>query len=153
MGRKKWNKLTQKKKEELSNKIVEKMDELTNLRDTFEQEFFFFDVLNNEIEDCFECDLECVSCSNEDRAMCMQNFRITNLYILKKVKMYEEGMYKFMFGIENWCKLFLNLLKKEIKSKDFDLPEEEIEDYEKIVKPSFEKQEIKIKDPCLDFYI
>jgi len=152
MGRKKWNRLSNEKKQELTDKIIAKMDELTKVKNDFEQEFDFFDAINNEIKDCFECNLDCSTCTNDDRAHCMQNFRVTSLYVLKKLKMYEMGMYKFMEGIESWCELFLKLLAKGINNKDSDISEEEIEEYEKIVKPPNNEREIDIKNPCLDFY-
>ena len=126
MGRTKWNKLTDEKKAEISSEIVVFMDEVTKKKDKFTQEFDFFDAINDEIKSLFECNGDCSTCSVEDVKHCLQNFRVANVYLVKKLKLYDQGLEKFMEGMEIWCKTFLKWLKA-----DSDI-EEEIEKTEEV---------------------
>jgi len=113
MGREKFNKLTDEQKEKIRKKILAKMDELTKMKEKFEQEFDFFDAINDEGISCFECNGKCMDCSLDDLKKCMQNFRMGNLFILKKLRLYEQGMEKYMEGLEVWSQTFLKWLQSD----------------------------------------
>ena len=121
MGRDKWNKLSKEKKEEISKGIVIYMDKVTDMKEKFDEEFDFMDAINDDLTSLFECDGNCTTCEIENVKACVRNFRIANVYILKKLKLYENGMEMFMEGLMNWCQTFLKWLQA-----DSDI-EEEIE--------------------------
>ena len=117
MGRESFNKLTDEQKDKIHDQILAKMDELTNMKATFEEEFDFFDAVNDEAISCFECNGKCPDCNLEDLKKCMFNFRQGNIFLLKKLKLYENSMDKFMEGIEIWCKTFLKWLQSDADIK------------------------------------
>jgi hypothetical protein len=113
MGRVKWNKLSPEKKKEISKEIVTYMDKVTNMKEKFDQEFDFFDAINDEINSLFECNMKCITCELEDVKTCLYNFRIANVYMLKKLKLYENSMSMFMEGIMSWCQTFNKWLQAD----------------------------------------
>jgi len=117
MGREKFNKLTDEEKEEIRKQIISKMDELTKMKEKFEQEFDFFDAVNDEIISCFECNGKCTGCDLEDLKKCMQNFRIGNIFFLKKLRLYENQMEIYMEGIQIWSETFLKWLQSDADIK------------------------------------
>ena len=113
MGRSKWNKLTPEKKSEISKKIVIYMNKVTDMKEKFDQEFDFMDALTDDLNSLFECDLECETCDIENIKSCVKNFRIANVYVLKKIKLYENSMSMFMEGIMQWCQVFVKWLQTD----------------------------------------
>lgn len=113
MGRVKWNKLSPEKKKEISQEIVIYMDKVTDMKEKFDQEFDFFDAINDEINSLFECDMDCITCDIENVKSCVRNFRIANVYMLKKIKLYENSMALFMEGIMSWCQTFNKWLQAD----------------------------------------
>jgi len=72
--------------EKLSIKIIE-------LRDNVLEEFDMLELVEDSIKDIFDCDLNCVTCSNDERGKCMQNFKKANLYWIRKIAQ-DEWMIK-----------------------------------------------------------
>ena len=117
MGREEFNKLTDKQKDEIHDQILAKMDELTEMKESFDEEFDFFDAVNDEVIGCFECNGICTSCTVEDLKKCVYNFRVGNVFLLKKLKLYENEMGKFMEGLILWSKTFLKWLQSDADIK------------------------------------
>ena len=113
MGRAKWNKLSPEKKEEISKNIIIYMDKVTDMKEKFEEEFDFMDALNDDLNSLFECDQDCETCNIENIKTCVYNFRIANVYMLKKLKLYENSMSMFMEGIMQWCQVFVKWLQTD----------------------------------------
>ncbi len=72
--------------EKLNKKIME-------LRDSVLEEFDMIELVEDSIKDVFACNLNCVTCSSIERGKCMQNFKKTNLFWLRKIAQ-DETMIK-----------------------------------------------------------
>ena len=72
--------------EELNKKILE-------LRDSVLEEFDMLELVEDSIKDVFDCNLNCVTCSNEERGKCLQSFKKANIYWLRKI-VQDEWMIK-----------------------------------------------------------
>jgi hypothetical protein len=66
---------------------------MMKLSESIEEEFDMMELIEDEIKDLFACDLNCVTCSDEDRGECMQKFKKANLYWIRKV-VQDERMIK-----------------------------------------------------------
>jgi len=90
MGRKEWNRLTKKGKEKLQEKLMDLQFKLTDLEDNYEKVYDLEETINDNIKSCLECDGDCTTCSEKDQANCLLNFRKANVFILAKLRSYEE---------------------------------------------------------------
>ncbi len=77
---------SKKEHEKLNNKILE-------LRDSILEEFDMLELVEDSIKDVFDCNLNCVTCSNEERGKCMQSFKKANIFWLRKIAQ-DEWMIK-----------------------------------------------------------
>jgi hypothetical protein len=75
-----------KEHERINIKILE-------LRDNILEEFDMLELVEDSIKDIFSCDLNCVTCSNDERGKCMQSFKKANIYWLRKISQ-DEWMIK-----------------------------------------------------------
>ena len=87
MGRKKFSGLSPEKKREISDKINAKINEITSLKKTYEENLDIFDAVNDEMKDLFECDLNCTTCDQNDLGNCLQNFRLANVFLQKQTRL------------------------------------------------------------------
>lgn len=67
-----------KEHEKINIKLIE-------LRDNVLEEFDMLELVEDSIKDIFSCDLNCVTCSNNERGKCMQDFKKANLYWIRKI--------------------------------------------------------------------
>ncbi|MHA1748707.1 MAG: hypothetical protein ACTSYF_08740 [Promethearchaeota archaeon] len=113
--------MSEDEKESFSKKILDAINEITRMRESYEEEKKIFDEINDKIQSLFECDLECTTCSPEDRAKCMQNFRVANIFLQKETRyvihvfneylnVFNEIIVKLVKSLEN---------KKEVKFNYF----------------------------------
>lgn len=109
--RKKWNEMSDKDKENLMEVIRERMLDLTEKRESLEEEYNCFEEINDQIQDTFECDMKCETCDEVDRARCMQSFRIANVYWIKKLRLYEDYFLKTLETSLDVLKELILLLK------------------------------------------
>lgn len=111
MGRKKWENLSKEEKKKFKQKIIKKMDELTNMKERFNEEYDFFEAVTDEAKDTFECNLDCTDCGINDIKKCVQNFRVANIYLLKLLKLDMASLHMFMEGLDSYMKALFQILK------------------------------------------
>ena len=90
MSRKRFNALDEDQKRKVGEQIIRKMDDIAAMKDSFLDEFDIFDAVNDEAKTLFECNMDCRDCTSEDRANCMQNFRVANVFLLKQIRQMEH---------------------------------------------------------------
>lgn len=86
MGRKKFEKFNDNKKKEIQKKIVDKINEITQLKKSYSENLDVFEAVNDEMKDIFECDLDCSTCGIDDRGKCLQSFRLGNVFFQKQCR-------------------------------------------------------------------
>jgi hypothetical protein len=94
------------------------MDEFTNIKPDLEDVLDKFEAFTDESKDMFECNLDCRDCSVEDLKACVQNFRMANVYILTKVKMYEQALETFIESLSYYVKSLLEILRYQIEDEE-----------------------------------
>ncbi len=104
MGRKKFNNFSKEKKEDISNKINGKINEITKLKKSYEKNLDIFDAVNDEMKSLFECDANCSTCDKNDIGKCMQNFRLANIFLQKQCR-------HLIHIIDNQIDAFANILE------------------------------------------
>lgn len=125
MSRKKWNSLSEEQKKKLYTKIMDKWDKLTEISPDLDNALDIFEAITDHTKDLFECNLDCSDCTLEDLKKCVQNFRQANIFMLGKIKTYEQGLEMFLTGLNLYVKTLLKILKYQIEDEDEE-PEEEI---------------------------
>lgn len=122
MGRKKWNALSTEEKKKFSNKLLESWDKFSKVKDKLTDQLDVFEAFTDEAKYLFECDLICTTCTVDDVKNCLYNFRQANFYMLTKIKMWEEGLDKFIEGLDGYMQTLLRILNYQI---DDEIKEEE----------------------------
>ena len=89
MARKKWNRLTDKGKDDLKKAIFDLQINLTDLEDNYDKVYDYEETINDNIKGLIECDQDCTTCTERDRAACLLNFRKANIFFLGKLRSYE----------------------------------------------------------------
>lgn len=128
MGRKKWNRLTERGKDSLAEKIIELQLKLTNIEDHWDHIYDLEETINDNIKTLLECNADCTSCTENDRASCLLNFRKANVFYLAKLKTYEEFFYDSVNFLINFLQGLYKSLKMEDDTMDDDEEEPEIID-------------------------
>ena len=73
--------------EKKSKKLHDRMMEISsNIR----EEFDCLEAVEDHIKDIFSCDLDCVTCTEDERALCMQTFKKANFFWIRKIIQDEE---------------------------------------------------------------
>ena len=120
MSRTKFNNLKEDEKRKIGEAILLKMNDLAAMKDKFLDEYDIFDAVNDEAKSLFECNMDCRDCTSEDRANCMQNFRVANVFLLKQIRQMEyiitEQMVTFHDLLLEISGIFSNVDKKEEKT-------------------------------------
>ncbi len=104
MGRKKFNNFSKEKKQDISDKINGKINEITSLKKSYEENLDIFDAVNDEMKTLFECDLNCSTCGPDDKGSCMQNFRLANVFLQRQCR-------HLIHIIDNQIDAFANILE------------------------------------------
>jgi hypothetical protein len=109
MGRKKWKRLTTRGKDEFKERMFGLQLKFTDIEDNWEKIYDLEECINDNLKTLFECDAICTTCTEEDRAICLLNFRKANVFYLQKIKSYEEFFYdavqyigKFITGLHQY---------------------------------------------------
>jgi len=89
MARKKWNRLTKKGQYDLKKAIFDLQIKLTDLEDNYDKVYDYEETINDNIKGLIECDQDCRTCTEIDRATCLLNFRKANIFFLGKLRSYE----------------------------------------------------------------
>ena len=88
MGRGEWNRRTERGKQKIRLKMIELLDKVTDIQDDQSKILDLEESINDNISNLFECDLECTTCTADDRAKCMHNFRVANIFLMSKIMSY-----------------------------------------------------------------
>lgn len=134
-----------------SEKLHEKMITLSS---SIEEEFDILEAVEDHIKDIFSCDLDCSTCTENERGVCMQTFKKANFYWIRKI-VHDESMLQ---GIVEKMDEYRDLLKTaaetirenmNIKIDDSDDSDEKLVD----VKPiDFEKRRKEIEKGLKGLY-
>jgi hypothetical protein len=60
-------------------------DLILSTRDCIEEEFDMLEIIEDEIESIFSCNMDCKTCTAEEQGECFARWRKTNLYWLRKI--------------------------------------------------------------------
>jgi len=142
MGRKEWNRRTEKGKDKIRKKMIALLDRITDIEEDHYKVLDLEESINDNISSLFECDLECPTCTEVDRAMCMLNFRKANIFLMSKVMSYEASFGKYLETFALMIKDIGNDLLKVINDIDDATESEEEKD----------KKDEKDKDNSVTFY-
>lgn len=86
MGRKKFDSFSKEKKQSVSDEINVKINEITRLKKSYEENLDIFDAVNDEMKTLLECDADCSTCDKNDIGRCMQNFRLANVFLQRQCR-------------------------------------------------------------------
>jgi len=98
------------------------LDEVLELKEGHEEEVDFMEGLNDEIENILSCDLDCTTCTCEERAQCMQDWKVMNMMLLKKLRLYEQ---EFSAFLEHMHLLLARMFKMVVEFTKKDKPEKQ----------------------------
>lgn len=134
MSRKRWKRLTEKGKHDFVKRTYELQLKLTDIENNWEKILDLEEAINDNIKKLFECNADCTSCTGEDRAACLLNFRKANVFFLAKIRTYEtffsdavNYLVKFVSGIHQ---VFIE--GKDPDEVDFEEKQKEELDEEKL---------------------
>lgn len=114
MGRKKFNNLTLEKKDVIRKKILTNMHNLTKWIGNYNKELDIFDSVNDHILDLFECDAKCDTCDiGDDFKKCMYNFRVANIFLLKKIRHMEHLLEHDLGKIRDYLTQISSIFEEE----------------------------------------
>jgi len=98
-------------KESLLEKIIE-------IAETIEEEFGMIELIEGKIQEVLGCDLDCKTCTEDEKSECMINFKKLNLYWLRKIvqdEAYLKKMATDMIEMKNNIVELAKVLKISIK--------------------------------------
>lgn len=125
MGRKKWKRLTKKGKDELVKRMYDLQLKFTDIENNWEKIYDLEETINDNLKSLFECNTECTSCNEKDRAACLLNFRKANVFYLGKIKSYEEFFYDSVQYIGKFIRTVHQVFVDGTDPEDIDLDENE----------------------------
>jgi len=131
MGRGKWKRLTKKGKDALVMKTHELKIKLTDIENNWEKIYDLEESINDNIKNLFECNAECTTCNEKDRAACMLNFRKANVFYLQKIRSYEEFFYDAVQYLGNFIQIIQQVFIEGKDIEDLDLEEDDKKDLDK----------------------
>ena len=103
-GQKKEQSIIDHKK--LNEKILE-------LRDSVLEEFDMLELVEDSIKDVFDCNLNCVTCSNEERGKCLQSFKKANIYWLRKIAQDEWMIKDIVIKIDSMREVLVEMMEAQ----------------------------------------
>ncbi len=107
------------------------MEKVVELADDIREEYDMMELVEDSIKDVFECNLECMSCSEEDRGKCMQNFKKMNIYWMRKIVQDERFIKSIVTKLDELNEIIdkkMRILQKIGNEKVKDLVVEDDED-------------------------
>jgi len=131
MGRKKWKRLTSKGKDEFIKRMYDLQLKFTDIENNWEKIYDLEESINDNIKTLFECNAECTSCNEKDRAACLLNFRKANIFYLGKLKSYEEFFFDAVQYIGKFIRGVHQFFVDGTDPEDIDLDLEDKQDSEK----------------------
>lgn len=78
----------------LQNKISELCEDVR-------EEFDILELIQDSIKEIFDCDLDCSTCSTKEQGKCMQDFKVGNLLLLRKLQQDEYIILDFIQNVED----------------------------------------------------
>jgi hypothetical protein len=118
------------------------MEKLYTLSQSIEEEFDIMELVEDSIRDIFKCNLDCATCSSAEQGECMQSFRKTNLYLLRKLYLDEVLLKEFTQDILDMINLVAetrNVLETEKTATENETKENYKKKFEEIKKKSEEE--------------
>lgn len=100
----------------LQNKIMELCEDVR-------EEFDILELIQDSVKEIFDCDLDCSTCSTKEQGKCMQNFKVGNLLLLRKLQQDEYIILDFIQNVEDIIHLVkdwkqaLDMEKREVENK------------------------------------
>lgn len=131
MGRKKWKRLTSKGKDKLVKTMYELQLKFTDIENNWEKIYDLEETINDNLKSLFECNAECTSCNEKDRAACLLNFRKANVFYLGKIKSYEEFFFDAVQYLGKFIRGLHQFFVEGKDPEDIDLEDEDKEDSKK----------------------
>lgn len=95
--------------DDLHTKLNEKILEL---KDNILEEFDMLELVEDSIKDVFDCDLNCVTCSNDERGKCMQGFKKGNIFWLRKIAQDETMIKDIVVKLDEMREALDEMMKK-----------------------------------------
>jgi len=96
------NKMRKEVDEKKSEKLHEK---LIKLATTIGEEFDILEAIEDNIKDAFHCDMECITCTEDERAICMQTFKKANLFWIRKIAQDERMLHDIVEKMDEYREL------------------------------------------------
>ena len=127
MGRGKWKRLTDKGKDEFKKSLFNLQIKLTDIENNWEKIYDLEESINDNIKNLFECNAECTSCNEHDRAVCLLNFRKANVFFLQKIKSYEEFFFDAVQYLGNFIRGLHQFFVEGKDPDDIDLGDDQEE--------------------------
>jgi len=129
-----------KKSEKLHNKMI-------TLSANISEEFDILETVEDNIKDIFNCDLDCSTCTEDDRAICMQTFKKGNFYWIRKIAQDEKMLQSIVEKMDEYREILAEATKfiretVDIKIDESDESDEELKD-DKSKKLEKRKKELK----------
>lgn len=117
--------------EERSEKLHDKM---ISISASISEEFDILETVEDDIKDMFSCDMDCVTCTEEERGICMQTFKKANLYWIRKIAQDERMLESVVQKMDEYRELLTQatqFIRDYIDIKD-DEPEKKLNSPKKI---------------------
>lgn len=108
--------MKKEKKEKIVSELQKKILKLTK---DIREEFDLIEFVENELEDIFGCDGECMTCTEEERGVCMQTFKKANILWLRKLRQDEEVIHSICEKAEELMKHMDKMHKEITEDKDY----------------------------------
>ena len=87
------------------SRVKKIMEKLYTLSQSVDEEFDIMELVEDSIRDIFKCNLDCATCTPREQGECMQSFRKTNLYLLRKLYLDEVLLKEFTQDILDMIEL------------------------------------------------
>ena len=133
MGRKKWKRLTEKGKDNFAKRMYDLQLKFTDIENNWEKIYDLEETINDNLKSLFECNAECTSCNEKDRAICLLNFRKANVFYLGKIKSYEEFFYDAVQYIGKFIRGMHQFFVDGTDPEDIDFDKDDDKDSEGVI--------------------
>ena len=135
------------KSEELHRKLI-------TVSNTINEEFDILEAIEDDIEDVFNCDMDCSTCTEDERAICMQTFKKANLYWIRKIAQDEKMLHDIVEKMDE----YRDLLSKatDFIKKNYPVNDDETEELDDIIENiktiDYDKRKKDFKKEFKDIY-
>jgi len=129
-------------------------DKMLSISDSISEEFDILETVEDNIKDIFSCDMNCETCTDTERAICMQTFKKANLYWIRKIAQDERMLESVVQKMDEYRELLTEATA--FIRDNIDIKKDESDETEDVLKRpkilDYNKRRKEVQDKIKDLY-